>query len=472
MKFFRKRLWAILPVILAFSAACETDPDSILGNGMHDNNVLVAKYDTAFKIEAFSVSDDSLILQNGSDVLIGASYSPVFGGATYNLVVQLLSMRTSDTAYHAGELTAGFRVDSVVLNLPYSTFYPTHKKMDGRPLTFSLYEVTEDLVDGTGADSAYSSNYQVKYDPVALSAPITVYPRPYDTVTDTVNGTAMTVIPDLRVRVDNKFGEKLLNSVLQMTSTEQEDISAMPKYFKGMYLKVEPCYSENQSIVFLVSNLYAEGAMITVYFNGDGTSTSYQDFILGPMRFTHVLRDRNLSTDLLYKSQMEESGDTASGGQRLYIEGSGGSRVRFRIPNFPTEIDGDKIVINQAVLVLKNVDKGEESDIGYPEQLQCFLYHGKASESELPDASDPGGYYDESAGEYRLNVTRYFQKLAYMTTVDTANRKYFRDYIDVAPVTTERYERPTRVVLYGPRAEKDYMRLEVIYTIINDSINR
>ena len=472
MKFFRKRLWAILPVILAFSAACKPDPDSILGNGMHDNNVLVAKYDTAFKIEAFSVSDDSLILQNGSDVLIGASYSPVFGGATYNLVVQLLSMRTSDTAYHAGELTAGFRVDSVVLNLPYSTFYPTHKKMDGRPLTFSLYEVTEDLVDGTGADSAYSSNYQVKYDPVALSAPITVYPRPYDTVTDTVNGTAMTVIPDLRVRVDNKLGEKLLNSVLQMTSTEQEDISAMPKYFKGMYLKVEPCYSENQSIVFLVSNLYAEGAMITVYFNGDGTSTSYQDFILGPMRFTHVLRDRNLSTDLLYKSQMEESGDTASGGQRLYIEGSGGSRVRFRIPNFPTEIDGDKIVINQAVLVLKNVDKGEESDIGYPEQLQCFLYHGKASESELPDASDPGGYYDESAGEYRLNVTRYFQKLAYMTTVDTANRKYFRDYIDVAPVTTERYERPTRVVLYGPRAEKDYMRLEVIYTIINDSINR
>ena len=129
-------------------------------------------------------------------------------------------------------------------------------------------------------------------------------------------------------------------------------------------------------------------------------------------------------------------------------------------------------MINQAVLVLKNVDKGEESDIGYPEQLQCFLYHGKASESELPDASDPGGYYDESAGEYRLNVTRYFQKLAYMTTVDTANRKYFRDYIDVAPVTTERYERPTRVVLYGPRAEKDYMRLEVIYTIINDSINR
>lgn len=472
MKFFRKRLWAILPVILAFSAACKPDPDSILGNGMHDNNVLVAKYDTAFKIEAFSVSDDSLILQNGSDVLIGASYSPVFGGATYNLVVQLLSMRTSDTAYHAGELTAGFRVDSVVLNLPYSTFYPTHKKMDGRPLTFSLYEVTEDLVDGTGADSAYSSNYQVKYDPVALSAPITVYPRPYDTVTDTVNGTAMTVIPDLRVRVDNKLGEKLLNSVLQMTSTEQEDISAMPKYFKGMYLKVEPCYSENQSIVFLVSNLYAEGAMITVYFNGDGTSTSYQDFILGPMRFTHVLRDRNLSTDLLYKSQMEESGDTASGGQRLYIEGSGGSRVRFRIPNFPTEIDGDKIVINQAVLVLKNVDKGEESDIGYPEQLQCFLYHGKASESGLPDASDPGGYYDESAGEYRLNVTRYFQKLAYMTTVDTANRKYFRDYIDVAPVTTERYERPTRVVLYGPRAEKDYMRLEVIYTIINDSINR
>ena len=251
----------------------------------------------------------------------------------------------------------------------------------------------------------------------------------------------------------------------------EEDISSLPKYFKGLYLKVDPCNSENESIAFLVSNLYAEGAMITVYFDGDENGTSYQDFILGPMRFTQVIRDRSRSMDPLYKNQMENPGDTADGGQRLYIEGSGGSRVRFRIPDFPTEIDGDKVVINQAVLVLKNVDKGKESDIGYPAQLQGFLYYGKAMESDLPDASNPGGYYDEDAGEYRLNVTRYYQKLVYLTTLDTANRTNFLGYVDVAPISEDRYEEPTRVVLYGPRAEKNYMRLEVIYTVINDSVN-
>lgn len=471
MNFSKKGLWAILSAILVMSIACKTDPDSILGNGMHDDSLLEAKYDTAFRIEAFSVSDDSLILQNGSDVLLGATYSPVFGGATYNLVVQLLTQRTTDTAYHAGDLGPDFRVDSVILNLPYPGFYPKHKRMDGRSMTFSLYEVTEDLVDGVGADSAYSSNYQVKYNPVALSGPITVYPKPYDTVTDTVDGVATTVIPDLKVRLDNSFGTKLLNCVQSMSATEQEDISSLPKYFKGLYLKVDPCNSENESIAFLVSNLYAEGAMITVYFDGDENGTSYQDFILGPMRFTQVIRDRSRSMDPLYKNQMENPGDTADGGQRLYIEGSGGSRVRFRIPDFPTEIDGDKVVINQAVLVLKNVDKGKESDIGYPAQLQGFLYYGKAMESDLPDASNPGGYYDEDAGEYRLNVTRYYQKLVYLTTLDTANRTNFLGYVDVAPISEDRYEEPTRVVLYGPRAEKNYMRLEVIYTVINDSVN-
>ena len=470
--FSKTKLGAILLVVLALVGACKTDPDSILGHGMHDENELVAKYDTAFTIEAFSVSDDSLILQNGSDVLIGASYSPVWGGATYNLVVQLLSLRTTDTAYHSGFLTSNFRVDSVVLKLPYSTFYPQHQRMDGRALTFSLYEVTEDLVDGTGYDSAYSSNYQVDYNPVPLIGPITVYPRPYDTLTDTVDGVATTTVPPLHVKLDNRFGTQLLNYVLAMSSSEQEDISALPNYFKGLYLKVDPCNSEGESIVFSVSNLYAEGACITVYFDGNGTSTSYQNFILGPLRFTQVIRDRERSVDQLYKNQMDNQMDTASGNQRLYIEGSGGSRVRFRIPKFPSEINGDKIVINQAVIVLKNVDEGKESDIGYPEQLQCFIYHNRGTESDLPDASDPGGLYDEGRGEYRLNVTRYFQRLAYLNTVDTANGKYYQDYVDISPISDDRYEKPTRVVLYGPRAAKDPMQMEIIYTIVNDTLNR
>ena len=233
-----------------------------------------------------------------------------------------------------------------------------------------------------------------------------------------------------------------------------------------------PCTQENESIVFSASNLYADGAMIRVFFDGNSTGTSFQDFILGPLRFTQVLRDREVSTDALYKSQMAHVGDTASGAQRLYVEGSGGSRIRFRIPDFPTELGGDKIVINQAVIVLENADMGDDSEIGIPEQLSCFRYINRGTEQELPDASNPGGYYNENNGEYRLNVTRYFQRLAYLNTVDTANRVYYENYLDVTPLSDDRYEQPVRVVLHGPGAEKDYMRMEVIYTVINDSTGR
>ena len=455
---------------MLLSVSCKTDPDSILGSGMHDDDDLVARYDTAFRIEAFSVPDDSLIIQNSSSVLLGTSYSPVWGSAAYNLVVQLLTLRTEDADYHSGDLTPNYRIDSVILYLPYSTIFPRHQRMDGRAMTFSIYEVEEDLVDGTGYDSAYSTNYDVRYNPVALSGPLTVNPRPFDTVYDSLSAT--TIVRPLQVHLANSFGERLLNTVLSMSATEQADIASFPKYFGGIYLKVQPCTQENESIVFSASNLYADGAMIRVFFDGNSTGTSFQDFILGPLRFTQVLRDREVSTDALYKSQMAHVGDTASGAQRLYVEGSGGSRIRFRIPDFPTELGGDKIVINQAVIVLENADMGDDSEIGIPEQLSCFRYINRGTEQELPDASNPGGYYNENNGEYRLNVTRYFQRLAYLNTVDTANRVYYENYLDVTPLSDDRYEQPVRVVLHGPGAEKDYMRMEVIYTVINDSTGR
>ncbi len=469
MNISRRAAWCLLAAVSFWAVSCKTDPDSILGNGMHSDSDLVAKYDTAFSIEAFSVADDSLIMQNASTVLLGTSFSPVWGSEAYNLIVQLLTLRTENADYHSGNLDDDFRVDSVVMYLPYSGLFPTHDRMDGRAWTFSVYEVTEKLVDGVGYDSAYSSNYQVQYNPVPLSGPITVNPKPFDTVYDTV--AYATLVTPLKVYLSKGLGERLLSTVCSMSETEQADLSAFPKYFGGIYLKTEPCLAEDGTIVFSVSNLYAEGAKITVYFDGNETGTSFQDFILGPLRYTQVERDRSLSSDPLYKAQMATAGDTVSGGQKLYIESSGGSRVRFRIPNFPSEIDGDKIVINQAVIVLPEVE-GDDLSIGRPGQLSCFRYFNRGTEAELPDASDPGGYYDEDAGEYRLNVTRYFQQLAYLCTVDSSNRKNYANYLDVTAISDNRYETPLRVVLRGPKAEGSYMRMEVIYTVVNDSVNR
>ena len=458
------RVLFLFSLMLAFFS-CQSDPDAILGNDMHANDSLQAHYDTAFQIEAFSVSDDSIILQNASTVLLGTSYSPVFGSSTYNLVVQLLTLRTSDDAYSSGSLDYS-RIDSVILYLPYSRSFPTHNRMDGRALTLSIHELEEDLVDGVGYDSAYSSNYQVRYNQSRpIAGPVTVYPRPYDTVYDSVSGSLL--IAPLKISLNHDFGRMLLDKVKSMSESEGLDLEACPKYFKGIYIKVQPCTREEESIVFSVSNLFAEGAYLNVYFDGMGDQTSYQSFVLGPTRFTQVIRDRTVSTDPLYKAQMEKPFDTVSGRERLYVEGSGGSRIRFRLPGFEEVVSG-KVVLNQAVLVLENPDAGQSPDIGVPEQLVCFRYLNRGQMEELPQESNAGGYYNESSGQYRINITRYLQQILYQGTVDPENYKRFWNYIDVAPSSDERYEHPVRVVLNGPGTEKGNMRLEVIYTVINE----
>lgn len=460
----------LFALLLLFS--CQTDPNSILGKNIHPDDDLVSKYDTAFSIEAFSISDDSLIIQNSSSVLLGTSFSPVFGSETYNLAVQILTLRVDGDdsySYYSGtDLSISSQVDSVVLNLPYSGIFPKHKRMDGRKLELSLHEITKELIDGEGYDSAYCSNHEPTYDPMPIGEILTVYPKPFDTVYDSTLGAK--TVPDLRIHLDKAFGKRLLNYVFEMTDDEKADLGAMRKYIKGIYLKAHPCGSEKESIVFSVSNLFSLGADITVYFNGsEASGTSYQKFVLGPLRYTHVKRDRSLSTDNLYKSQMQQEGDTAAGSQRLYVEGSGGSRIRFRIPSFQDVVSG-KVVINQAVIVLENADAYQEADINVPAQLQCVRYYNRGSEAEILDASNPGGKYDSQKGQYRLNVTRYLQRLAYLTTVDTANRKLFDNYLDIIPESDERYEQPTRAIFYGPGVSKNGMRLEVIYTVVNDTV--
>lgn len=448
--------------------SCKKDPDSLLGSNMHGNDDLVAKYDTNFHIQAFSVADDSMIIQNASRVLLGASYSNVFGSRTYNLATHLLTQTNTDENFSKGNLESN-QVDSVILYIPFSSVFPRHHQMDGKELTLTVYRINETLRDTSEYTMAYPSNYQVSYDPIPVSGPITVYPKPFDTVYDSLSSSL--IVKPLQVRLENSFGKELLDIFRGMSENERADIEAFPNHFKGIYIKSEAKNREGEDIVFSMSTLFADGANLSIFYNGTGQETSYLKFALGPVRFTHIERDRRMSTDALYRSQMEKEFDTLSGAQRLYLEGAGGSRIRFRIPDFYSKVAG-KIVVNQALLVLKNVQPKSNPAIGVPSKLECIKYIDRGNTGTIPSASNSSGSYNEETGVYQIDITRYLQQLAFQTTVDPANEERFLDYVDIIPESEERAEKPTRVVFYGPEADvSDRMRLKVIYTVINDSIS-
>ncbi|MEG2666548.1 MAG: DUF4270 family protein, partial [Bacteroidales bacterium] len=441
--------------VFLISISCKKNEESILGSNMHSETDLVGKYnDTVFEIVAFSVKDDSLVVENSANILLGSVSDKYFGTATYNLVTELDFDEKSSV--DADAIYTGSRVDSVVLVLPFSGFFPTvDKAMNGKPITFTLYEIIDKLSNGSHSDSLYSVSSEVNYNPAAFAGnkDIVIKPKPFDTIFDSITG-ARSILP-VRAYLSKEFGKKLLS----YPADAYLPGSIFSDYFAGIYLKVKDCADPSQSTAISFSSLLTAGASIRVYFNnGTDENVSYIVFALGPTRFTQVKRNRSTSTDPLFLAQMR--GDTSSGKERLYVEGSGGSKIQFKVPNFKT-LSKNKIILNQVTLVLTNTDAKNttKADISIPKQLYCFKQKGALESETIPDATNPGGVYNEKTGEYRLLLTRYFQNLIY--------KDQPAEYLYITPKVTERYGSPCRVRLNGPGTDiksSTRMKLEVIYT--------
>jgi hypothetical protein len=421
-----------LSAILLFS--CNKEPDLIGLNIVPDGERLGANYMDTATIVAYTVYEDSVATTGMSYGLVGSIYDNVFGKTTASLYSQI-KMTTNAPSFGTSPV-----VDSVVLVMPYYGLFGDSAALQ----TFRVYELSESL----DADKKYYSNSNVAYDPGILLAEKTFLPRVKDSVV--VNATTK-VIPQLRLKFNTLFGEKILSDTANL-----EDNDKFVEFFKGIAITVAseentPGHGSLVSFSLLSSSsylkMYYHNTEDTLVYNFGITSASVRF-----NRYDHSGYDE-ASTEL--KSQL--NGDTVQGAQKLFIQAFGGIKVKLRFPYLKKWAEDKKIAINDAQLTMTNADL--TAPFNAPAKLSLRAIISDTLQEVLPDENEGSSYFDGTYNDfkgYRFRVSRYVQQLL----IPESGNKGLYLFVPGASYVGN------RLILYGTAATTGRMKLAIRYTRI------
>lgn len=443
----------VKPLILACSTfllfSCEEEPDLIGLDLQPQSEKLGVAFSDTSSIVAYSLIDDSLRTDNYALNLLGTFNDPVFGTTSASIFTQV---RLSNNNVDFGTNPT---LDSIILRLPYSGSY-AHKDISTRSVMqhIKVYEITEKIY----IDSVYYSNKLLNYDGVNELGSLIFTPAPKDSVS--INGVKYP--PLLQIKLNSYFGNKLINA----GNANLIDNEKFTDFFKGVFIKAFPLSTTQPnkgSILYF--NLNSTLAELSIYYkNSSDTAQKKYTFAINDKcsKFTNFNHYGYSNASLNFKKQLGIGmpADTSEGLNTLYLQAMGGVKIFMKFPNIRNWIQGRKVVVNEAVLVIKNIDIDDNNE---PPQLLTLLRklsNGKTA--FLPDfieegASFFGATYNSSKREYRIRITRYFQYM--LNTTDP-------DYGLVMLVDSRRTT-ANRLIMRGSNMNfSDRFKLEIKYTLI------
>ena len=434
-------------------ASCTDEPD-LIGLTKLRSEKLGVGFDTTIAINAYSEIDSFLRTDNYSACLLGTFNDPTFGTTSASIYTQVrLSTLSPDFS------VASF--DSLVLYLPYSGSYQVDTKhTKSSPLTIKVYEVAQKM----SIDSMYYSDRFLSDKGIEL-ANFTFTPNPKDSVT--INGVKYP--PMLQIKLSSTLGNALLTS----NSTDLADNDKFTDFFKGLFIKAMPLGNQENIGSILYFNLLSSYANMSLYYKknqNDTVSTKFNfainDKCAKYTNFNHygyIGSGGTLAAKDTLKKQIGAFGylkDTTLGQKKLYLQSMGGVKVNFKFPYLRDLIKNQKIVINEAVLVIKNDDVDDKN---VPPSLLTILKKlADGKTAFLPDIYEGseffGGSYNSTTKEYRMRITRYFQEMLNTPTTP--------DYGLVMLIDSRRTTANRFVFKGTDKGLTGGMKLELKYTII------
>ena len=384
--------------ILSYSVlSCTKDISSIGLDLVEPVDLLTMGYTDTVKIVAYTIPDDSvythnLSVNNGYYIQVGSMYDPIFGKTTSDLYSQLY-LSQSRTRFGTDPV-----FDSAFLYLPYYSAYgDTLTNM-----TFRVYNLTEDIVD-----SLHSFSYnKLSYDPVPIGQ-ITFQPRPSDSSYYQGKKHA----PMLRIPINKKFG----NTILGITDTSVLNSNAnFVKVFKGICIIAEPQNTPGKGSI-CTFRMPADYFKLQMHYHNPGDTALTYNFAISysTSRFQNYDHNGYAEAVPLLRQQLE--GDTNLGQQYLFAQGLAGTKIKIRFPYLAQWFDSEKIVINDAQLILGNSSVSTVFPRPSSLLLRGIGENGSTSPVSIVDENEGSGYfdgrYDAATNSYRFRITRYVQQM-------------------------------------------------------------
>lgn len=413
--------------------------DNLVGAELHDDKLNVDVIDTLSLI-TYSQEQDSVRSSGLTISTLGSYNDPTFG-VTNSSIFTHLRLSADNVNFAPSGTSADIEIDSVVLALEFSDYYGN---LD--PQTFEIYELLDDIY----TDSTYYSNYNgnVSATNIVASGFGVITPNPDSNVL--IDG--KTLDPQLRIKIDNSFGQKIIDESGNSTISNNDNFL---QFIKGIQIKTNDAFASGQGAILLF-DLLSQNSKLTIY---------YRDTVINDTNSFDLLINSSCarinSIQHNYSSSAVQSilSDSTLGDNEFYIQGLQGVRSFIEIPHL-TSLKDSNIIINKASLILPANYSGSTYE---PIEQLLILRNGKDEngvnqEYILPDQltyglAGIGGTYDETNDEYEFVITRYINNIL--------NENFENNKLTLQ--SASQMVTPNRVILFGKNGTSK-PRLVLTYT--------
>lgn len=398
----RPALWAVLLFCTgALLAAC-TKPENELGLDILDpeDALGTVQVDTTSLI-TYTVEEPPLRSSALSRNALGSYRDVDLGTVTAGIVTQV---RLGSNNVGAGADNHALVPDSLVLSLVFDANSFAYGNLD--PQRIRVFELTGDLFP----DTLYRTS---DAPPVAMANDLVVgtrgavTPDPFRAVyigNDTLK-------PQVRIPLDLALAERLLNA---WGTADLADNTAFLRFFKGLYIAPEEASGGiYQGGIWYFDLLDAQSKLTLYYRNtapGAEDTLSY-DLVINSScaRYTHCTHDFSTA----YAPALPNSlADSTLGQHTVFAQGLAGTRTEVRLPNLQRYAETGQNAVAKAELVVPLAD----AFYPYYQPPSLLFVFRKGDEGQdlfLPEqtTNSVGGTYDPVNKEYRMNITRWVQRV-------------------------------------------------------------
>ncbi len=424
----------ISALLFLLISSCTKELSPIGMDLLNPLDLLSMGYTDTVQIKAYSIPEDSVYTRNLTYAQVGSMYDPVFGRTNATFYSQLF---TSTTSLRFGTSPV---FDSAYLYLPFKSSYgDTLSNM-----TLHVYALTEGIID-----SLHSySNTTLTYDQANPLGEITFQPKPHDSTF--YNGQKQA--PMLRIPINSNFGNYILSADTNSLNNNTEFV----KYFKGICVVAEPQNTPGKGCIVTFS-MPSDYSRIQMYYHNTEDTLSYSFAITTDCsRFQNYDHNGYAEAVPLLKEQL--LGNTSPGQQFLFAQGMAGVKIKIEFPYLNKWFDTEKIVVNDAQLILGNASVSDVFANPSAVTLRGVGESGTTSPYSVIDETENSAYFDGtfnmSTNSYRFRLTRYIQQVL---TGQVSNKGLHLIIPSASYVGT-------RLVLNGTESPQSDLKLYLRYT--------
>ncbi|MBN8667889.1 MAG: DUF4270 family protein [Chitinophagales bacterium] len=374
---------SLLSGVTIFTACKRINAFTDIGSGLIPAVDNINTFDTVLNVEVyngiFGDNEDSIRMLSSEIHFLGQiSNDPFFGKTDARIYLQLKPTLFPHAFARADSLT----IDSVVLVLDYKGAYGDTTI----PQTINVYEIANIPTNVFRADS----NYLVKSTTFVngdLLGSRTIVPQ---NLKDTVKAYKDTTVSQLRIRLSDLFGQRMLDYDSTAGGAYKSD-SLLNTYFKGLAIE-SAAGSGNALMAFALAN--APNTKLAFYYrypkNGQpDTTVSYFTFSpysifssIGCASHNYVKRD-------FTGSPLEAAANSPAADDFVYLINSPGSYATIKIPGLQNVSNR---LVHRAELVAEQIYDPSDDIFFAPESIWMDAYDSSISSYRvIPYDLYPGG---------------------------------------------------------------------------------